>query len=1078
MPTVSTCRSSLNALIVPLYLLFFSFPYAVFSQSAPEPTTLEIKKPVQRSIAGGQKHVYRIDLADGDFVLFTLDQSDVDVIIRYLNQEGQLVAEFDSESRLRGTEKAEGVALKKGTFRIEVEPRYKDAPAGRYQIEWLEKRPATEDDKFLQQARILLRDQRALEREGKYKESLALAERVLEIRERILGPDDVEVGIASTRVGIQHFFLGDGAKADAFNRRALAIYEARLGPDHLLVGEATNNLGVYARVRGELLEAEKMFLRVVAIKERALGPDHLSIATTLNNLGILYRRRGDHINAEATYERALAIRERALGADHTDVAGVLQNFAALRFYVGDYEAAVAMDERGLAIREKNLGPDHPLVAQSLNGLASTYLELGKLDKAEQLVRRALQIYEKRLGPKSLNVARALAVLGQIHVARDDLPNAKAALERAIRISEKSAGDDPDDFAGLLLQLGTVFTLQHDYANAESYLRRGREITEKVSEPDSHYVGRACTALAEMYALKGDVELALKHQQCAARVYERSIELNLSVGPEHQKLSYMKLISDDLNQTIALSAGPAKDNPNARMLAATELIKRKGRVLDATAASLAALRQRLNPEDQRLFDDLGDVNRDLAENILNPPSAISRDAYAKLIGDLQSKKERMEKDISTRTRGFYVQAQPVTLERMQAMIPRDAALVEFAIYRPLVKTATTMSSKLGEPRYVAYVIRNSGLAGSADLGLVSEIDAALLQFRVALRDPKRTDVWKLARDADQMVIAPVRQFLGDSKHLLISPDGELNLIPFEALVNERQRAVIEDYAVTYLTSGRDLARMQVARPSKSQSAVVANPEFGEPSSDGLVASVSQVRTAKASKRRSITNTRNLSDTYFAPLRGTSVEANSIKTLFPEVKLLTGAGATETAVKALAAPKILHIATHGFFLDDQNSGDDKKAAKSGLPIGTSKIENPLLRSGLAFAGANRRSGDKDDGILTALEASGLNLWGTKLVVLSACDTGLGEVSNGEGVYGLRRSFVLAGAESIVMSMWPVSDYVTRELMTNYYKNLKKGMGRGEALRQVQLEMIKRPNRRHPFYWASFIQSGEWANLDGNR
>ena len=139
---------------------------------------------------------------------------------------------------------------------------------------------------------------------------------------------------------------------------------------------------------------------------------------------------------------------------------------------------------------------------------------------------------------------------------------------------------------------------------------------------------------------------------------------------------------------------------------------------------------------------------------------------------------------------------------------------------------------------------------------------------------------------------------------------------------------------------------------------------------------------------------------------------------------------------------------------------------------------MRSGLALAGANQRKNGADDGILTALEASGLNLWGTKLVVLSACDTGLGEVKNGEGVYGLRRAFVLAGTESLVMSLWSVSDYVTRELMTNYYKNLKQGMGRGEALRQVQLEMLKKNGREHPFFWASFIQSGEWANLDGKR
>jgi CHAT domain-containing protein len=195
------------------------------------------------------------------------------------------------------------------------------------------------------------------------------------------------------------------------------------------------------------------------------------------------------------------------------------------------------------------------------------------------------------------------------------------------------------------------------------------------------------------------------------------------------------------------------------------------------------------------------------------------------------------------------------------------------------------------------------------------------------------------------------------------------------------------------------------------------------------------------------------------------------------------ATESALKQLAAPNILHIATHGFFLQDASepsgvAAGSAKPGSRGIAAGA-RIENPLLRSGLALADANLLSrADSDDGILTALEASGLNLWGTKLVVLSACDTGVGEVRNGEGVYGLRRAFVLAGAESLVMSLWPVSDYATRNLMTSYYKNLKQGMGRGASLRQVQLDMLKRNKDLHPFYWANFIQSGEWANLDGKR
>ncbi len=143
-----------------------------------------------------------------------------------------------------------------------------------------------------------------------------------------------------------------------------------------------------------------------------------------------------------------------------------------------------------------------------------------------------------------------------------------------------------------------------------------------------------------------------------------------------------------------------------------------------------------------------------------------------------------------------------------------------------------------------------------------------------------------------------------------------------------------------------------------------------------------------------------------------------------------------------------------------------------------ESPLLRSGLALSGANLVKDGKGSGILTALEAANLDLWGTKLVTLSACDTGVGEIKNGEGVYGLRRSFVLAGAETLVMSLWPVSDYVTREMMIAYYKGLKRGLGRGEALRQAELAMLKRKDRQHPFYWASFIQSGEWGNLDGER
>jgi CHAT domain-containing protein len=191
------------------------------------------------------------------------------------------------------------------------------------------------------------------------------------------------------------------------------------------------------------------------------------------------------------------------------------------------------------------------------------------------------------------------------------------------------------------------------------------------------------------------------------------------------------------------------------------------------------------------------------------------------------------------------------------------------------------------------------------------------------------------------------------------------------------------------------------------------------------------------------------------------------MFPQAVVLEGLRATKDAVRQLEAPDVLHMATHGFFLAAPTGGE-----------AAGKAANPLLRSGLALSGANRQQAGQDEGILTALEASMLDLWGTKLVTLSACDTGLGQVRNGEGVYGLRRAFFLAGTESVVMSLWPVSDYVTRGMMQTYYSGLRHDKGRADALRAAQLASLRRPGRRHPYYWAGLIAVGEWANLAGRR
>ena len=399
------------------------------------------------------------------------------------------------------------------------------------------------------------------------------------------------------------------------------------------------------------------------------------------------------------------------------------------------------------------------------------------------------------------------------------------------------------------------------------------------------------------------------------------------------------------------------------------------------------------------------------------------------------------------------------------------MVEFALYQPI----ELHTNKQPSPRYSAYLLANQGTARWADLGEAAPIDHAVELWRQALRDPAHRDVTRLGRAVDEKLMQPLRTLLGPAKHLLVSPDGPLNLIPFAALVDEQGKYLVEAYTITYLTSGRDLLRLQVRRESKSAPVVVADPAFGEPA---LVASaVGRVAGNKgnANERAQV----DYSQIFFGPLPGVSDEVRALRELLPTATFLTKEQATKTALKHVSGPSVLHIATHGFFLADDRRGNDESNVKNtrlGKWVG--QVESPLLRSGLALAGANRAATGDDDGILTALEVTGLDLWGTKLVVLSACDTGVGEVKNGDGVYGLRRALVLAGTESQLMSLWPVSDRSTRDLMIGYYKLLTKGQGRGEALRQVQLEMLKNKSHRHPYYWASFIQTGEWANLEGKR
>ena len=1040
-----------------------------------ETTLLEPGKAVERELTTGNKHSYQVMLAKGQYARVVVQQHGIDVIIRVSGPDGKMIAAAAAELGSQGREEVELVAESDGLCLLRVEAAAGATP-GRYVIQIEELRTASAKDFLSQEARKLDIEANRLYEADKLEEALAVAERSLTVHEHAFGPDDPETATALHTLGlVLSDYKRDFAKAETFHLRALALREKALGPNHPRVADSLIRLSDCYRAKGDYATAIPLRERALEIEERILGTNNLAITASLRSLAALYSRKGNEAKAGTLAERVLAINESVLGPDHEEVARALRDLASNYSVRGDNERAESLLKRAIAILEKakNAG----LATVCLNSLGVIYGRKGDDLTAEQFFQRALTMEAAASGPESSSAALYTFNLGTFYWQTKDYAKGDEYLQRALEIWEKRFGPDYRNLALVLSSMAAMNIQTGKLDKAEAELERALKIRQKALGENHRDVITILNRLAWVHAMKGEIAQAVMFGSRANEIRAHDIDVNLADTSERQKLAYLGSLPDQLNQAVSLHIRFAPADPAAAQAAVTAILQRKGLVQEKMADTLSAMRRRLSAADRSLFDEWNAATSRLARVVLNGPQRLSPAEHNKRVKAMEEERENLEAEIGRRSGGFFPRTQTLTLAAVQAAIPSRAALVEFAVYRPFDPQAGNSKSAYGAPRYAAYVVRAQGEVGWRDIGQAKEIDEAISSLRGALRDPKKSDVKEIARALDAKVMLPIRPLLGDATQLLLSPDGELNLIPFAALIDEQGHYLVEGYLISYLTSGRDLLRMQVTRESQSKPVVIANPLFGEPAAE-LMTKVNSSSRPASRRRGSVTTGRDLAEVYFASLAGTEQEGNAIKKLF-DASLLTGAEATESTVKRLSAPIMLHIATHGFFLSEPvATGGPAPTRSTGASNESVKIENPLLRSGLALANANSRNSGNDDGILTALEASGLNLWGTKLVVLSACDTGVGEVRNGEGIYGLRRAFVLAGAESLVMSLWPVSDSTTRELMTNYYKNLKQGLGRAEALRAVQLDMIKRNSKLHPFYWANFIQSGEWANLAGKR
>jgi CHAT domain-containing protein len=863
--------------------------------------------------------------------------------------------------------------------------------------------------------------------------------------------------------------------------RALEVQSKGLGRDH-----ASRQLQALASTLMALedFDGARVFLDELLTSAKQEGEDSIWFGLMLAMRGSLDLRTGAYDLAEPLLDHAQSIADklvaRQTAEDANEVAVAIAGMRGrLSLRKGDLGRAEKLLMAEINFIEKKRGPKDKSIADVAAELADLHRQAGRLEKADAYALRALTIRDESLAPTHPDRAESRAILGRIREERGDAPGAKKLHEEALAMREQAFGPEHPYVGSSLEDLADLARRQGQTAQAEALYKRAVAIFEKTFGPDHEKVAVALEGLSSLNAAVGKLELAVRLSERAADIRERQAALIIAGGSDAQKRAFVASLRVGTDFVTTLHAQMAPTDEKAKRLALTTLFQRKGRVLDVMAGTSSALRKRISPTDAKLFDEVAQARADVARLAMRGPAGAPLDEFRAELAKHEENARALEEKLGGQSDVFRTEQIPVTVERVQAALPEGTALIELSVYVPRKAAEKGQAARTGQSRIVAYVLDGAGKIAFVDLGESAPIEQAAIAFRKTLSAPENGDPKSGARAVDEMVMQKIRPLLGGKTHLLISADGALSLIPFAALLSDDGHYLVEKYEITYLTSGRDLLRLsRQSKPSGSAAVVLANPAFGSRERGASALELLDEGSSAAGKTET-NGTRGFEKAYFEPLPATGTEARKLSTLMPDASILVDVDATESAVKKVHAPRMLHIATHGFFISlGAKSNHTADSGERGLELDVDSNwlpDDPLLRSGIALAGANaKKGGGGEDGILTALEATSLDLQGTKLVVLSACETGIGDVMQGEGIYGLRRALFIAGTESLVASLWQVADEETQALMVAYYGRVLKGETRSGALRNVQTSMLATPATAHPYYWASFGMFGNSAAI----
>ncbi len=861
-------------------------------------------------------------------------------------------------------------------------------------------------------------------------------------------------------------YQGDYRRAVDGFQKALSRYREAYGKNHFNVAILHNNLGQSYYEQGKytlaLQEYEKAKEIFLADQEQI----HPKIAETYHNLGAVYTKQGDYERALVQYEKSQEIFLTTYGKTHPLVAISYNNMGDVYSHLGDYELAIAQFETALAILLAIYGDNHPNTARTYGNLGHTYYSLKDYAQASDYYQKALEIFSANYGENHPLVATTRGNLGSIHKHQKKYELASTQYQKALKIRLATLGKNHGDVASSYNSLGTLYYLQGVYQSAVEQYQKALAINLGIYDETHPEIALNYSNLGLAYDDQGEDSLAYEAYQVAAKSLLNQVKKNFPNLSQRGKTLFFQTLKDNFENFSSFVSRTYEQIPELTGWLYDLRLATKGLLFES---SQKIRRRILNSGDSTLIQEFQEWQNQ-REHLAYVYTLSQKEKQKRGIDQaaLEEKANRLEKELSQKSEFFAQTTDTVHYtswrDVQKTLQPGEAAI-------EIIRNHYLSREKKDSILYLALIIKSTTIHQPEIVILPQGKD---LEGKFLANYNNRI----VAQSRDLLSYSsywqPIAQKLGDIKKVYFSADGVYHLINLNILENPSTgKYLLEEIDIQLVSNTKDLIKPRKMHDF-SQTALL----IGRPVYNLEIARHQEIIQDYQERNRNLprglyTSNNEITRTMLSDLPGTELEVRQISQQLEKAgwqpRLYLKEKALEEVIKQSPHPQVLHIATHGFFSLPSESDSLREQDRASIP-------ERMLRAGLLLTGVSSYAQNPsfyerniEDGFLTAYEAMNLDLDHTELVVLSACETGKGEIQSGEGVYGLQRGFQQAGAQSVLISLWKVDDEATQALMTRFYQHwIGKKQNKRLAFRQAQLEM--KAEYKYPYYWGAFVMVGQ--------